>query len=73
MTITQQTTIPSQMLTDLVDGLEYCLEVIHEAYYPMVKEQGWELKLEDRDYLNQLTDLVEEIKAELQSEPTPSG
>lgn len=54
---TERNVISRETVRRLVDGLEYCLEAIR-ALKPT-------LKLEDRDYLNQLADLVNELKSKL--------
>lgn len=57
MATTERNVITGETVQRLVDGLEYCLEAIR-ALKPT-------LRLEDRDYLNQLADLVDEAKSKL--------
>ena len=53
--------VPTQTFTDLVDGLDYCLSAITNLEPKPVLELG------DRDYINELIDLVAE--ARLQAGP----
>ena len=68
MKIARHTTVPTETLTELVDGLDYCLALITNSETFEVKR----MRFEDRDYLNQLIDLVHQIKKELKEEPKGS-